>query len=183
VAIVQLPSLGPAQASLPRAGEWPRTHTVGEGETLTSLAVLYYQDAGQVGLYVGTRGENLDEALAVVGEELEHRAREPATGEELERAKENLKGRIVLSLESTGARMNRLGASLLNEMPILTMGEMIERIDAVSMQDVRELALGLFAPERMSVTGVGPERDHLLAALEPAGLAAAQAAPANGAST
>jgi predicted Zn-dependent peptidase len=142
-----------------------------------------YAHTGEVGLYLGTRPENLAPALSVIAAELRRCVQDPATEEELVRSRENLKGRVALGLESTGARMNRLGASLLNEMPILTMGEMIERIDAVSMQDVRELALELFSPERMSVTGVGPERDHLLAALEPAGLSASQAAPANGAGT
>ncbi len=69
-----------------------------------------YQDTGQVGLYVGTRTDNLargdrDRRLPSSSA----CASEPATPEELTRAKENLKGRIVLALESTGARMNRLG--------------------------------------------------------------------------
>ena len=73
-----------------------------------------YQDTGQVGLYVGTRAENLAQAMEVVGSELANCMRpEPATAEELHRAKENLKGRVVLALESTGARMNRLGSELL----------------------------------------------------------------------
>ena len=72
-----------------------------------------YQDTGQVGLYVGTRADNVAEAMAVVAAELERLREQPATAEELERAKENLKGRVVLALESTGARMNRLGSELL----------------------------------------------------------------------
>jgi predicted Zn-dependent peptidase len=69
-----------------------------------------YADAGQVGMYLGTRPENLVEALAVVGSELARIREQPASTEELDRAKENLKGRVVLALESTGARMNRLGS-------------------------------------------------------------------------
>ena len=68
-----------------------------------------YQDTGQVGLYLGTRGDNLSEALSIVGRELLRLGEDPASSDELSRAKENLKGRVVLSLESTGARMNRLG--------------------------------------------------------------------------
>ena len=67
-----------------------------------------YQDSGQVGLYVGTRADNLTEALAVVGSELTRLRSDGARTDELARAKENLKGRVVLALESTGARMNRL---------------------------------------------------------------------------
>ena len=84
---------------------------------------------------------------------------DPSDEDELVRSRENLKGRIVLALESTGARMSRLGTAVMNEMPIMEVDEMIERIDAVEMADVREIAAGLFAPERLSVVGVGPDED------------------------
>ena len=90
-----------------------------------------YAHTGEVGLYVGTRPENLEEALAVIAAELERCVADPATEEELTRSRENLKGRVVLSLESTAARMSRLGASVLNGLPILSVDEVIERIDAV----------------------------------------------------
>ena len=70
-----------------------------------------YQDTGQVGLYVGTRADNLAEAMRVVGAELRAPARATRRPpRSCDRAKENLKGRVVLALESTGARMNRLGS-------------------------------------------------------------------------
>jgi predicted Zn-dependent peptidase len=132
-----------------------------------------YARTGEVGVYVGTRPENLEEALAVLAGELERCVRDPASEQELDRSRENLKGRVVLGLESTGARMTRLGASLLNDMPILSVNEMIERIDAVSIEQVRELAAELFAPERLSVAGVGPEEGRFRSAIaalgEPAG--------------
>ncbi len=107
-----------------------------------------YAHTGEVGLYVGTRPDNIREALSVVAAELERCVEDPASEEELVRSRENLKGRVVLGMESTGARMSRLGASLLNEMPILSVNEMIERIDAVEIEAVRALAGELFAPER-----------------------------------
>ena len=91
-----------------------------------------YGDTGQVGLYVGTRPENLPEAAEVIGTELERLIAEPASAEELHRAKENLKGRIVLALESTGARMNRLGSEVLAQAPLLSLDEVTARIDAVT---------------------------------------------------
>ena len=129
-----------------------------------------YAHAGEVGLYVGTRPDNLAEALAVVAAELERLVEDPASEEELVRSRENLKGRVVLGMESTGARMSRLGTSLLHEMPILGVNEMLARIDAVGIEDLRELARELFAPERMSAVGIGPERERMLEALEPLGL-------------
>jgi predicted Zn-dependent peptidase len=126
-----------------------------------------YADTGQVGLYVGTRPDNLAEALEVIARELTRLRREPASAEELARAKENLKGRIVLSLESTGARMNRLGSHILGDVPLLTVDELIARIDAVTQDDLVALASELFAPERLSAVGIGPDDDAFAAAIAP----------------
>jgi len=127
----------------------------------------HYAGAGQVGLYLGTRGDNLAEALRVVGAELERFAAEGAAEEELERAKDNVKGRIVLSLESTSARMNRLGSSVLAGLPLLTVDEVLEKVDAVTLEDVRALAAELFAPRALSAAGIGPDEDAFRTALEP----------------
>ncbi|MBB4663412.1 M16 family metallopeptidase [Conexibacter arvalis] len=126
-----------------------------------------FSDTGQVGLYVGTRGDNLAPAMEVVARELERLRREPASADELARAKENLKGRVVLSMESTGARMNKLGSALLNDTPLLSVDEVVERIDAVALDTVAELAEELFAVERLSTAGIGPDEDVFRAALGP----------------
>jgi predicted Zn-dependent peptidase len=135
-----------------------------------------YQDAGQVGLYVGTRAENLVEALGVVAEELERLANEPASAEELARAKENLKGRVVLSLESTGARMNRLGSEVLAGAPLEPLDEVVERIDAVTLEQLGQLVEELWGPERRSVAAIGPDGERLARVLEAVAPHAAQAA-------
>jgi predicted Zn-dependent peptidase len=136
----------------------------------------HYAAAGQVGLYLGTRADNLAESLRVVGAELERFAAEGAGEEELERAKDNVKGRIVLSLESTSARMNRLGSSVLAALPLLTVDEVLEKVDAVSLEDVRSLAGDLFAREALSAAGIGPDEGAFRAALEPISPALATAA-------
>jgi predicted Zn-dependent peptidase len=136
-----------------------------------------YQDAGQSGLYVGTRADNVVQALEVIGGELERIRAEPALAEELTRAKENLKGRVVLALESTGARMSRLGSEVLAGAPLLRIDEVVRRIDAVSMDDLAELAHELWAPEQLSAAGIGPDEARFeegLAAIGPL----AEAAPA-----
>jgi predicted Zn-dependent peptidase len=125
-----------------------------------------YQDTGQVGLYVGTRTDNLGEAMATVGTELRRLAEEPVTDEELHRAKENLKGRIVLSLESTGARMNRLGSELLAGAPLLSLDEVVGRIEAVTTDDLAALARELWLSERLSAAGIGPDQGRFEEALE-----------------
>ncbi|HEY7960383.1 MAG TPA: pitrilysin family protein [Solirubrobacteraceae bacterium] len=126
-----------------------------------------YSDTGEIGLYVGTRPENLAQAVATIAEELQRFAAEPASAAELTRSRENVKGRVVLSLESTSARMNRLGASVLAGLPILSVDEVIDRIDAVEIEDVKELAAQLFAPERLSVACVGAEEDVFREACRP----------------
>jgi predicted Zn-dependent peptidase len=126
-----------------------------------------YADGGQVGLYVGTRPDNAGPALDVIGRELARLRRDPATAEELARAKENLKGRIVLSLESTGARMNRLGSHVLGGVQLLSVDEVIARIDAVTHDDLVALAGELFAPERLSVAGIGPDAGAFERAVAP----------------
>jgi predicted Zn-dependent peptidase len=131
-----------------------------------------YAGTGQVGMYVGTRPDNVGRAMAVVADELERFRLEPATPEELDRSKENVKGRLVLALESTTARMNRLGSSLLAELPLLSVDEMVERIDAVTVEDLEGLARELFVPERLSAAGIGADRAVFDAALEPLGAAA-----------
>ena len=135
-----------------------------------------YADTGQVGVYLGTGPDQLAEAMRVLAAELDRMREDPASDEELARAKENAKGRLVLSLESTSTRMNRLGASILTGVPLLSVDELIDRIDAVTIHDVRELVDTLYPRERLSVAGIGPDDDAFRAALEPVGAVTAEAA-------
>jgi predicted Zn-dependent peptidase len=124
-------------------------------------------DGGQIGIYVGTRPDNVAEAMDVIGRELTKVAADGVTAEELERARENVKGRTTLSMESTLARMNRLGGSLLMGVPLLTLDEVLAEIDAVTLDDVGALAAELYDPARLSAAGVGADRDAFRDALEP----------------
>jgi predicted Zn-dependent peptidase len=136
----------------------------------------HYYDSGQVAVYVGTRPDNVAAAVEVIGAELERIAGEGVTEEELERARENVKGRTVLSMESTLTRMNRLGSSLLMGVPILTVDEVLAALDAVTLEDVNTLARELWTPGRLSAAGVGGSEDRFRAALEPVSPGLAQAA-------
>ena len=118
----------------------------------------HYLDSGHVGLYVGTRPDNVAEAMDVIGAELRRLADDGVDEAELERARENVKGRTTLSMESTLARMNRLGSNLLTGVPLLSLDELLAAIDAVTIDDVQALASELFDPARMSAAGVGGER-------------------------
>src|SRR3954462_2296035 len=134
-----------------------------------------YTDTGLVGVYVGTREENLGECLRIVAEQIGDIASGNLRDRELERAKENLKGRITLSMESTSNRMSRLGRSLITDTELLSLDRIIAEIDAVDATAVADLAAVLLAPERLSAAGIGPSEDRLVAAVERVhpGLAAA----------
>ena len=135
-----------------------------------------YADTGQVGIYVGTREDNLGEALAIASEQVADIAAGNLTAKELKRAQENLKGRLTLGMESTSARMTRLGKALVTDTEILSLDRLIAEIDAVDAEGVCTLAGELFAPERLSAAAIGPSEEHFLAALERATPALAQAA-------
>jgi predicted Zn-dependent peptidase len=126
----------------------------------------HFIDSGQVGIYVGTRPDNVAEALEIIGRELSAVAEQGVTEAELERARESVKGRTTLSMESTSARMNRLGSSLLMGVPLMTLDELIAATDAVTLEDVNKLAAELFDPVRMSAAGVGSSEQSFRDALE-----------------
>ena len=128
--------------------------------------VSHYADSGQVAVYIGTRPDNVAEAIDVIGSELRRLQEDGVSDEELERARENVKGRTVLSMESTLTRMNRLGSSVLMGVPLMTVDELLAAFDAVTKEDVVALARQLYRPDRMSAAGVGADEDSFRAALE-----------------
>ena len=124
-----------------------------------------YADTGLVGVYVGTREENLTPCLEILAEQLADVAGGNVGAEELQRAKENLKGRIMLSMELTSNRMSRLGKSLITDTELLTFEQIIAEIDAVEAAAVAELAALLLAPEHLSAAGIGPDESRFRTAV------------------
>ena len=125
-----------------------------------------YSDSGQVGLYIGTREENLVECFEIVARELADVAAGNVRPGELERAQENLKGRMLLSLESTSNRMSRLGKSLITDTELLSLDELVARVEAVTADDVAEIAAELLRLDRLSAAGIGPSEARFRAAIE-----------------
>ena len=117
-------------------------------------------DRGTVAMYVGTREENVQEACEIIGRELERLRDDGVTAEELERAKEHVKGRMVLALEATGARMSRVARSVLFDVPLLSIDEMLQRVDEVTTGEVAELADELYDPRRLSAACIGPAQER-----------------------
>ena len=125
-----------------------------------------YTDTGQLGVYIGTREDNLTECLEITREQIGEIAAGNVRAEELARAKENLKGRIMLSMESTSNRMSRLGKSLITDTELLSLERIIAEIEAVEPEALAELAGVLLAPEKLSAAGIGPREKRFLSAVE-----------------
>ena len=103
-------------------------------------------DAGLVGVSVGCLPNKLEQVLDVVRAELAKIAQDGIDAEELTRGKGQLKGGLVLGLEDSASRMTRLGKSELVDDELLSIDEVLARIDAVTLDDVRTLAAELFSP-------------------------------------
>ena len=125
-----------------------------------------YTDTGQIGVYIGTREENLCECLEITREQIADVAAGNLRPDELQRAKENLKGRIMLSMESTSNRMSRLGKSLISDTELLSIERIIAEIEAVEPAEIAELAGVLLVPEKLSAAGIGPSEKRFLSAVE-----------------
>jgi predicted Zn-dependent peptidase len=119
-----------------------------------------YTDTGLIGFYVGTRAENLGECLEIASEQVAEISEGKLRKGELERAKEHLKGRIMLSLESTANQMSRLGKSLITDTELLSLDRIIAEVDAVTPDAIAELAAVLLASEKLSAAGIGPSEER-----------------------
>lgn len=116
----------------------------------------FYARGGVAGVYVGTRPGTEADAVEAVREELARVAAAGLPDAELALTKQQLKGQITLSMESTGARLYRLTSSTLHDEPYRTLDEVLDRIDAVSPDEVRAAARDVFDPDRMLVLRLGP---------------------------
>ncbi|WP_024288783.1 pitrilysin family protein [Cellulomonas sp. KRMCY2] len=114
-----------------------------------------HADTGIFGLYAGCTPAKVDEVLDLLSQEWERLASDGITAAELQRSIGQLSGGLVLGLEDTGSRMSRLGKAELVHGELLSQGESLERIRAVTVAEVQELAAELAARPR-SIVKVGP---------------------------
>ncbi len=114
----------------------------------------HHADSGVVGVSVGCLPSKLDDVLAVVRTELSRVAAHGITAEELARGKGQLRGGLVLGLEDSGSRMSRLGKAALVHDHLLSIDDVMDRIEAVTLDEVREIAADVFGrPEILAVVG------------------------------
>jgi predicted Zn-dependent peptidase len=113
-----------------------------------------YRDAGSVSVGMGTAPEHVPEVLDIVSAELARLGEEGITERELAIAKGNLRAETLLACEDSGARMSRIGAGLLLHGEVLAVDEVLERVAALTLEDVHDAATELVAaPRTLSVVG------------------------------
>lgn len=115
-----------------------------------------YSETGCYGIYAGTTPSNAKAVLEIIAKELDVLIEQGISTEELDRAKGHMKGGLVLGLEESSARMTRLGKSELVHGEILSIDEVINRVDAVTRDDVGEVASDLLPAERRVLSVIGP---------------------------
>jgi len=118
-----------------------------------------YHDSGLFCIYTGLSKQNVRAALELVIKEIYDIRTNGVQARELQRAKDQLKGNLLLSLENVSTRMSRLGKSQLYLGKVVSPDEIVRRIMAVSDSDIRELARTMLNPENFCLASVGPWDD------------------------
>ncbi|MBN2289647.1 MAG: insulinase family protein [Candidatus Glassbacteria bacterium] len=116
----------------------------------------FYLDTGVSGLYLGVEPSQRDRALKVIREEYLKLLEDGIGEEELEHAKYQLKGHLLLGLESTGTRMFRLANFEVNNESYLPVDEVIEKIQSVGTGEIRDVAEVILLPEKLYSVSLGP---------------------------
>jgi predicted Zn-dependent peptidase len=115
-----------------------------------------YIDAGLVVVYAGTSESSFQEVIELVLKEFDRLKREPLKNGELETAKEQLKGNLLLSLESSDNLMTRLAKNEIYFQTYLPVGKIIKGIDEVKVETIRHLASDIFDERFFCLTVLGP---------------------------
>jgi predicted Zn-dependent peptidase len=119
-----------------------------------------YAGAGAFGVYAGVQPGKVRETISIVQEQLAEAAEHGLTDAEVARGKGQVKGGLVLGMEDAGSRMSRIGKAELVYGEVLCIDDLLARVDAVGVDDVRELAADLLArPRSLSVIGPVDEGD------------------------
>ncbi|VBB08039.1 Hypothetical protein LUCI_3304 [Lucifera butyrica] len=115
-----------------------------------------YSDAGLLTIYAGTRPGNASQVIELILQNIKELCRQGITEAELVKTKEQLKGSLLLGLESSNSRMSRLGKMEVTMNKYITLEEIIEKIEQVSLADFRNMCDRLFLQQALSLTALGP---------------------------
>ncbi len=115
-----------------------------------------YENTGLLGVYAALNPKQTQRAADIIFEEMARLKKETLPDDELRSAKEQLKGNLVLSLESTSGRMNRLARSILSLGHVESLRSIMRRIDMVTGAEIKELARELLRDDALNVVALGP---------------------------
>ena len=114
-----------------------------------------YRDTGCMSVYAGTSRESAVRVVESIVAEFRNLKAQPVPAEELQRAKDQLKGSLMLSLESSSSRMSNLARQEMYFDRFFGMDELIKRIEEVTVEDLQTLARDFFQPDSIAVTVLG----------------------------
>ena len=114
-----------------------------------------YRDTGCLSIYAGTSVESVGKVVASVIKEFQQLKQETIGEEEVRRAKDHLKGSLMLSLESTSSRMSNLARQEMYFGRFFTLDELVESIELVTADDVQRIARAFFDPRHIALTVLG----------------------------
>lgn len=114
-----------------------------------------FQQTGYSAVYLGLAPHNVTLALDLISQELGQIRQQEITADELKRAKEQVKGALIMGMESTANHMSRLGRGLLLLDRVQEVEDVIKRVEAVTTADILSLANSIFRREQMAVAAVG----------------------------
>lgn len=120
-----------------------------------------YSDTGLFGVYAGMSSEHVEQVVNLIMGQFEEVRSGRVSEDEVARVKEQLKGTLVINLESTGNRMSRLAKLAMFHKRLTTPDEVVQRIDAVTLADVVEVAKQVLSPARFAISAVGPVDDRM----------------------
>jgi predicted Zn-dependent peptidase len=114
-----------------------------------------YRDTGCLSVYAGTSAKTARKVVDSILAEFRQLKEAPVPDEELRRAKDHLKGSLMLSLESTSSRMSNLARQEMYFGRFFSLDELVESIEAVSADDVQRIARTFFEPKQVGLTVLG----------------------------
>ena len=115
-----------------------------------------YSDSGNLTIYAGTSPVNARKVIQSITHELADLKKNPVSEEEIRRAKDHLKGSLMLGLESTGSRMSNLARQEMYFGRFASLDEILQFIERVTREDVQQVSAQLFQAEKIALTVLGP---------------------------
>jgi len=115
-----------------------------------------YSDAGLLTIYAGTRPVNVEQVIELIKKDLYDIKNNGITEHELNKSKEQLKGSLLLGLESSSSRMSRIGKMEITLGKYVSLDEVVTKIDQVTRKDVNTILHKIFTPNLLCFTALGP---------------------------